>query len=1466
MKLRLPSQLYKSLLLVLGIYTFSGSAFAVAQNIDGKGGIDEERQSGETNQMLAAGDLNITQDGTIDASEIIGGMLTTANGVSLIINGSVGKEVVISGNTKIANVSSNGTGRLEATGTIFNGGLVTGGGTGSTNETFVTISLKDSVVKGAVKLYGSSKGLAVDGSGNWASTSLKMAGGYFDATSVEINQNAAIVLSGVSNSEEFVISNIKLNSVQSSLSLEDGTELKVDKIASINSGGNGSLVVKNSSLTANVVELYSSADIPTAEFTIDHSRLNVLTGGLLLRGHKVVFQNSEISVNGNMDLYSGIYHFSESVIETTNGFFRLLDESTTGLIEDSTFKVGGEFNVSKGAHLTIQGESTVDVASWVDVASTEKQSAILELKGAGVSFSGKKLIINNTGKKKSILNIEGSKMSFSDSATLDGVIIKITEKGSFTAKSINVRFSSELSMDEGTTMTSSESLILACYSDGGYMNLNGATLISTNGSLKLTSANKESCFLTETTLIGKNIYIGGYRDMEVEFSSVYLTTTGGVFEVGGGVRLIFNEKTTGQFTQTYIHDRGIFTIEADAQVSLGDLTIGPDATDDWPRYGRLIIDENRDTTSGKLNVIYGPTYDKPNGPVPDLKSALIIRNGGLLTMGESGYPVAENVSLSVRGSGTTLLVQEGAFIETDSLMSVSGGAVVTLDKTAETKINGVMLSDSGTSLMLNDSTGISLGTVAVGNGATLELNGTILESGSLDVLEGGTAYLGTTSGTLSEDGLLSLSTVSALASPDMLKTETGARIGTSISNMAEEAPVWHINMEDLRISMDEAFGAHDISMYAYRIFGKVTVSNVDIKLGEKIEAGAGSIVDLGENPLQGEMILSGGTIDVSRTGTDLGDDKISGSSGMLVTSGGQTLYLDMAQVVGYSVHGKDGASGANIVVGSASASDSEVAGPAIVLAGEKYHTDSVTVMNGTVVIDGRTVVGSGNDGAQLTVGDADLGSKAMLVNNGTVNNMVTVHEGSALKGTGIFIQKATMNANTTLVVGNSSGFQNYKGGLDLNGTEVLFTLDGLQAATLENTGEGTYSHILVEGGTSTWTGTQNFVLTIGKGLMRNEGVAFNLELLHFTDPSSVNRENSLITSELNGLIDLVEQDSIRIDWNSDNSALVLSGVLNARKVQEILTPDSARLANTMWSSTRSVAHFAGTAVSRLDSPRGGQSNYWVSGLGDFSSVSGSGSVSGFDYNGGGYAVGADHAFSGKFTAGLAFGQTFGTNKATDLSYASTDQNGVMGAVYARFQNEINKSNSWGVDGYMAYGSVENRTTMALDGADDSLYRGKWMDNVVTLGLKAHWDIKLDARNTLTPFVGIDFLHGDQKDVSLYSDSEYERFYNGGMQTWTVPVGVTYKTLVSLGGPQYLIPEVTVAYAGDVSRSNPSVSRDILGQRVTTEGVNTGRNAFIGNAGLTWVITQNWNFGVRYNLECRRDMTNQAVNGTVSYSF
>ena len=602
--------------------------------------------------------------------------------------------------------------------------------------------------------------------------------------------------------------------------------------------------------------------------------------------------------------------------------------------------------------------------------------------------------------------------------------------------------------------------------------------------------------------------------------------------------------------------------------------------------------------------------------------------------------------------------------------------------------------------------------------------------------------------------------------------------------------------------------------------------------------------------------------------------------------------MNGSDTLGFSIVGTNGNAGADIQVGQAGGNITDAA---IVLTGDKYESRQVNVQSGLLEIGQNTILGTDdsiltigssnasdgtvtasvnnrgtinndvtiNSGASLDNrnninGDVLVNASSILSNHGTVKGDVTVSENASVNGSGTF-GSTILQSNALLYVGNSPGFQRH-GDLMLNDDSRLgFYLDGITAATLENHGSGTYSNLSVTN-TLNLNGTVNAEVEVGLGILTAGMEAFTLDLIKTEGTVSGNGDFVLSLNDENHLL---KEGSLL--WDSTTGILSFTGQVDEAVAAALVGKDGSNIANSLWSSTSVVKNFGQTAVSQFKVTQPGDSNVWVSGLGDFVTMNATSHADGFQYNGGGYAAGIDYAWTKKFRAGIAFGQTFGTFKSDDKQ-ASIKQDSIMTGLYANYLEILCDKQSLGLSGYFAYGSVENRADTLIGNSAYLPGHAKWNDDVFTFGLKADWNIKVTDKTTLTPFIGIDYVHGAQESFTETYSNGSRQYRDGNMQVWSVPVGITVKKEVSVGGGQLLLPELTVAYVGDVSRTNPSVKSTIYGIEKKHEGSNPGRSAFMMNAGTNWIINQDWSVGAFYTLEARSSQVNQSASLSARYSF
>lgn len=539
------------------------------------------------------------------------------------------------------------------------------------------------------------------------------------------------------------------------------------------------------------------------------------------------------------------------------------------------------------------------------------------------------------------------------------------------------------------------------------------------------------------------------------------------------------------------------------------------------------------------------------------------------------------------------------------------------------------------------------------------------------------------------------------------------------------------------------------------------------------------------------------------------------------------------------------------------------------------------------------------EGARLSLGTADpaqphiVAAGAYLVNDGQMSTESVCSVSGTLAGSGR-MGSVQLLSGSTLYAGGSvlyddertvvAGIQPSAGSPHFDaltlgsGTSLVFYVDGDAAATQENDGSGTYSNIVVDNGGLTADAGISAELVLGSGVykraMARADKAIPLQLVteqaDAADAEATDRTLELnmtyqVSGEHAGLFSVDENGILRLVLSPD---AVAAGTVHG----------ASDLLNTLWASTGMVQDFARKAVmtqapSRSSSPqedlrdyfgRGKGVSLWGSGLGYFSNMGG---AHGFDFNSGGYAVGCDaelmRDWDWNVRAGLAFGQGFGTFKSDAGSTA--DQDALMFALYGGADRRLRDDLWLYVGGYAAYGRVDNEArTRFIDGSPGV---ADWDDDVWSCGLQAELHYRVSEYFMVTPFTGLDYVYGSHGSLTEdFGDGLQRRYGRGAMQVWRVPVGVRFSTAMALWDKAVVIPELSLAYVGDISRSNPHATVEVAGSKARVYGSNPGRSALMLQAGATFILDERWSTGAAYHLEVRSGQTAQGVNAYLRYQF
>lgn len=623
------------------------------------------------------------------------------------------------------------------------------------------------------------------------------------------------------------------------------------------------------------------------------------------------------------------------------------------------------------------------------------------------------------------------------------------------------------------------------------------------------------------------------------------------------------------------------------------------------------------------------------------------------------------------------------------------------------------------------------------------------------------------------------------------------------------------------------------------------------------------------------VYMNGGTADATKLADALLNNAVFiGKGGTVLTKSGQHATLAGTDTVQYSLQGQGSARGGNLALGTAGGDKSNIQ-----LKGTMYKVGAATVQNGlatvssgstldatsTTVNAGGSITNFGNihgnvelaaNGATMlnqgvVHNNVTLQKGSTLINNGSINGDTLINSGAAVYGSGLFTDTHA-KTGATLHIGNSPGYQHHDHLTLEKGASLYFCVDGLRRASLADNGAGTYSHLAADS------------LTLNGGLDINVEVGINfitavlvsrtatLKIANFgTVDGTTPLDGKAFTYTITDTTGLLESAFL----TTNGKGISFSGTVGDKALAALAGSQGTQVANTMWASGNLLNDFADLAETRLAGKleKGGTAA-WAAGLGSFQRETEQ--AAGYTYNGGGYALGIQHAFLDEFKVGVAFGQSFGHFEAKDNSLKAR-QRGVMPALTARYQAGGDSAYRPVVSAHVAYGDMKYKadTYGLLPG------HAEWTDKTLSAGITAGAEIKVTENTTVTPFIGLSYVAVDQK-ASTEDMGIISRRYSGGkMHNLSIPVGATLRS--NMGA---FTPEVTLVYKADVDRDNPEVQSDCMGFKSTAQGAKPGRHALYMNLGGTYAVTENVGIFASYTFNFREHATNHSVNAGVQVSF
>lgn len=309
--------------------------------------------------------------------------------------------------------------------------------------------------------------------------------------------------------------------------------------------------------------------------------------------------------------------------------------------------------------------------------------------------------------------------------------------------------------------------------------------------------------------------------------------------------------------------------------------------------------------------------------------------------------------------------------------------------------------------------------------------------------------------------------------------------------------------------------------------------------------------------------------------------------------------------------------------------------------------------------------------------------------------------------------------------------------------------------------------------------------------------------------------------------------------------------------------------NTLWTTDSNLRSMTDIALGQIGLDRyrlKNCTNYWVTGLGDFDMARNSGRRDGYDYNGGGYAVGGDARFCPKnYILGLAFGNMYGKTKSRDFN-AEVKQTTYIGMLYGGWLEELDKENSLNLTFSVAYGWTRNK--MRTFYSDGMRSNGKWNNNGWRFTLREEWLHDLGNNWTLNPFIGAEYDDITSKAFTEEGDRP-RRFEKGKMRNLALPIGSGISKQMTFNNGYVWINSFEASYLPDVYRSNPQgrATRQTADRYSwIAKGSQMSRHAGRFEYSTRLIFNPTWSVFSGYSLEVRKDVLEQHAHLGVSAAF
>lgn len=308
------------------------------------------------------------------------------------------------------------------------------------------------------------------------------------------------------------------------------------------------------------------------------------------------------------------------------------------------------------------------------------------------------------------------------------------------------------------------------------------------------------------------------------------------------------------------------------------------------------------------------------------------------------------------------------------------------------------------------------------------------------------------------------------------------------------------------------------------------------------------------------------------------------------------------------------------------------------------------------------------------------------------------------------------------------------------------------------------------------------------------------------------------------------------------------------------------VANSMLSSSANVRAFSDAVLRHVEPWRFSRqaNNFWTEGLGGFLTQRTEGRSEGFDYQGGGFAVGYDTSVGREGLVGIAYGEFFGKNIGRDFQ-STNEQTTSMGSVYGGWRRQLSGGRAVTVTGAFSYGYTDNDLSSRTAAGQDA--SGSWSNRTWDAAVMASYSMELGRRYALRPHIGVEYTDATQSRFAE-SGEMARRFGRGHYRNLALPVGITLDKTVVLSRGRVWNNALGLEYVPDVFRREAESDAELIssGYAWKARGSRPARNAVRATWSSHLRLNDAWSVYGSYRVEVRSSRWEQNVQAGVSYTF